>query len=178
MTRRRPRDLVKLLSGAASEADKNNRNRIETVDLEKSFPEYSKGRISDLVSEFKSELPEIEKVLYLMKPSVRESKEKEKRFLYRNDELISKLNSISQNQNVAFKYLKSASGQTLAEFLFKIDFVIARRERNNSIERFYYEDHSKLQSNFVDFGFAWEVHPAYRWALNPSNINDLFKEID
>ena len=178
LTRRRPRDLVKLLSGAASEADKNNRNRIETVDLEKSFPEYSKGRISDLVSEFKSELPEIERVLYLMKPSVRESKEKEKRFLYRNDELISKLNSISQNQNVAFKYLKTASGQTLAEFLFKIDFVIARRERNNSIERFYYEDHSKLQSNFVDFGFAWEVHPAYRWALNPSSINDLFKEID
>ena len=178
LTRRRPRDLVKLLSGAAVEAEKRGRNKIETIDLERSFPEYSKARIGDLVSEFQSELPQIERVIYSMKPTTRESKEKEKRFQYKNDELISKLNGIGKNQSIAFKNRNVATGQALSEFLFKIDFVIARREVGNVTERYYYEDHSKLQSNFVDFGFSWEVHPAYRWALNPTNVRDLFKEID
>ena len=170
--------MVKLLSGAAVEAEKRGRIKIETIDLERSFPEYSRARIGDLISEFKSELPQIERVIYSMKPTTKESKEKEKRFQYRNDELISKLNGIGRNQNIAFENRNVATGQALAEFLFKIDFVIARREEGDVTERYYYEDHSKLQSNFVDFGFAWEVHPAYRWALNPTNVKDLLKEID
>lgn len=178
LTRRRPRDLVKLLSGAAVEAEKRDCNKIETTDLEGSFPEYSRARIGDLVSEFQSELPQIERVIYSMKPTTKESREKEKRFQYKNDELITKLNGIGKNQNIAFENRSVATGQALAEFLFKIDFVIARREVGEVTERYYYEDHSKLQSNFVDFGFAWEVHPAYRWALNPTNVRDLFNEID
>ena len=178
LTRRRPRDLVKLLSGAAQEADKNGRNRIETTDLEKFFPEYSKGRIADLISEFKSELPRIEKLIYSMKPTTKETKSKEKRFLYSNDELIKKLNGISTNQNIALVKRSVTPGQALAEFLFKIDFVIARRQQPGVVERFYYEDHGKLQSNFVDFGFSWEIHPAYRWALNPTRVDDIFNEIE
>ena len=178
LTRRRPRDLVKLLSGAAVEAEKRGKNKIETVDLESSFPEYSKARIGDLVSEFQSELSQLERVIYSMKPTARESREKEKRFQYRNDELIAKLNGIGKNQNIVFGNRNVATGQALAEFLFKIDFVIARRESDEQIERYYYEDHSKLQTNFVDFGFSWEVHPAYRWALNPTRVRDLFMEID
>ena len=178
LTRRRPRDLVKLLSGAAYEAEKVGRNIIETADLDKSFPDYSKGRIADLVSEFKSELPDIEKVIYSMKPTAKESKIKEKKFQYSNDELIAKLNGISKNQNITLLNKGVSSGQTLAAFLFKIDFIIAKRQQEEGIERFYYEDHGKLQSNFVDFGFAWEVHPAYRWALNPTRVDDIFKEID
>ena len=178
LTRRRPRDLVKLLSGAAIEAEKRGKNKIETVDLERSFPEYSKARIGDLVSEFQSELPQIERLIYSMKPTTRESKEKEKRFQYRNDELISKLNGIGKNQSITFENRNIATGQALAEFLFKIDFVIARRDVGDVKERYYYDDHSKLQSNFVDFGFAWEVHPAYRWALNPTNVREIFEEIE
>ncbi len=178
LTRRRPRDLVKLLSGAAHEADKNGRNRIETTDLEEYFPEYSKGRIADLISEFKSELPHIEKLIYSMKPTTKESRDKEKRFLYNNDELIKKLNGITTNQNISLVGRNITSGQALAEFLYKIDFVIARRQRPGVVERFYYEDHGKLQSNFVDFGFSWEIHPAYRWALNPTSVDDIFNEIE
>ena len=178
LTRRRPRDLVKLLSGAAVEAEKRGRNKIETVDLERSFPDYSRARIGDLVSEFQSELPQIERVIYSMKPTAKESKEKEKKFQYRNDELISKLRGIGKNQNIVFENRNVATGQALAEFLFKIDFVIARRENDEITERYYYEDHSKLQSNFVDFGFSWEVHPAYRWALNPTSVKEILEEID
>ena len=149
LTRRRPRDLVKLLSGAAIEAEKSGRNKIETIDLERSFPEYSKARIGDLVSEFQSELPQIERVIYSMKPTTRESKEKEKRFQYRNDELISKLNGIGKNQNIVFENRNAATGQALAEFLFKIDFVIARREEGEVTKRYYYGDHSKLRKRCV-----------------------------
>lgn len=178
LTRQRPRDLVKLLAGAATIAETRGRNRIETIDLTDSFPDYSKGRISDLISEFKSELPEIQRVLYNMKPTAREAKEKQKHFLYSNDELIRKLNSIASNQSIKFKNGWQATGRSLAEFLFKIDFVIARRDTATGIERFFYSDHSKLQNSFADFGFSWEVHPAYRWALNPSSIDDLIKGID
>jgi predicted RNA-binding protein YlqC (UPF0109 family) len=178
LTRQRPRDLVKLLSGAATVAEKHGNNRIETTDLVDSFPDYSKGRIADLIAEFKSELPEIQRVLYAMKPTAKEAKEKVKAFLYSNDELIKKLNGIALNQNIYFANGRKASGQSLAEFLFKIDFVIARKDHGNYIERLYYQDHSKLQNSFSEFGFAWEVHPAYRWALNPSSIDDLIKGIE
>lgn len=178
LTRRRPRDLVKLLSGAAQVADKNEKNIITTRDLTDSFPEYSKGRISDLVSEFRSELPEIEQVLYALRPSKKDIQNKDKKYLYTNDELIGRLNALAARSNVYFKNGKKATGMSLAEFLFKIDFVIARREVNGSIERYYYEDHSKLQSSKASFGMQWEVHPAYRWALNPQKVNEIISELE
>ena len=30
------------------------------------------------------------------------------------------------------------------------------------------------QTLFVDFGYDWEVHPAFRWALQPDNLDDIF----
>ncbi|WP_171205684.1 P-loop ATPase, Sll1717 family [Ruegeria sp. HKCCA0235A] len=178
LTRRRPRDLVKLLSGAAQMADTHRSNRIFTNHLEESFPEYSKGRISDLISEFGSELPKIKDVLYSMKPTAKEIRAKEKRFLYTNDEIIKKLNGIAANQNVFFAKGTKASGPTLLEFLYKIDFVIARKDAIGEIDRLYYQDHSNLVSTKADFGYKWEVHPAYRWALNPSKVDQLLSDVD
>lgn len=178
LTRRRPRDLVKLLSGAAQVSDKNGRTIITTRDLTDSFPDYSKGRIADLVSEFRSELPEIEQVVYSLRPSKKDMQNKEKRYLYTNDELIGRLNALTARSNIYFKNGKKATGTSLAEFLFKIDFVIARREVNSIIERYYYEDHSKLQSSKASFGMQWEVHPAYRWALNPQKVHEIIGELD
>jgi hypothetical protein len=96
-------ERVLTLGGAARESGKHGRNRIDTMDLTDSFPEYSKGRIADLISEFRSELPDMERVVYAMKPTAKEVKEKPKKFLYSNDELIRKLNSVATNQNIFFK---------------------------------------------------------------------------
>lgn len=178
LTRRRPRDLVKLLSGAAQIADKSRRSIISTRDLTDSFPEYSKGRITDLVSEFRSELPEIEQVIYVLRPSQKDLKTKDKKYLYTDDELIARLNALAGRSNIYFKNGRKASGKALAEFLFKIDLVIARREVNGILERYYYEDHSKLQSSKANFGMQWEVHPAYRWALNPQTVIELISDLD
>lgn len=178
LVRRRPRDLVKLLSGAAQVASKHGRNVISTRDLTDSFPDYSKGRIADLVSEFRSELPEIERVLYELRPSNNDMKNKAKKYLFTEGELIGKMNALAGRSSIYFKNGKRATGPNLAEFLFKIDFVIARRSVGDVIERYYYEDHSKLQSEKANFGMHWEVHPAYRWALNPQKVHEILAEME
>jgi hypothetical protein len=60
LIRKRPRDLVKLLTLAARQARDDNASIIRTPHLEASFEEYSQGRIQDTINEFRSELPNIE----------------------------------------------------------------------------------------------------------------------
>ena len=33
------------------------------------------------------------------------------------------------------------------------------------------------KSVFADFGFDWEIHPAYRWALQPQDIQDVIDSL-
>jgi hypothetical protein len=33
------------------------------------------------------------------------------------------------------------------------------------------------KSEFVDFGYDWEIHPAFRWALQPESIEDIFEQL-
>jgi hypothetical protein len=65
----------------------------------------------------------------------------------------------------------------LAAFLYKINFLTARKELPDLIERKYFEESRYLQSRFVDFGFDWEVHPAYRWALQPEDQKSIFIDL-
>jgi len=178
LTRKRPRDLIKLLSGAALVAEKNGHNIIVTSDLTDSFPDYSKGRIFDIVSEFRSELPEIEKVLFSLRPTIKQKRKGEKPYLYLDDELKSRLNKFCMGSNIVFKNGRRATGSNLAEFLFKIDFVIARRQVSGEIERYFYDDHPKLQSPNAKFGMQWEVHPAYRWARDPQDVREIISSLD
>ena len=63
LIRKRPRDLVLLCTLAAKEAYDKNANLISTEHFEAIFPEYSQGRIQDTTNEYKSELPDIERLL-------------------------------------------------------------------------------------------------------------------
>lgn len=69
LTRKRPRDLVKLCSLAAHEAQKGNFHIIKSEHFQAIFEEYSQGRIQDTINEYKSELPNIESLLFGMKPT-------------------------------------------------------------------------------------------------------------
>jgi hypothetical protein len=63
----------------------------------------------------------------------------------------------------------------LAQFLYKINFLTARKDlQTGEIVRMYFEQNRYLSSELVDFGFDWEVHPAYRWALQPQDIRAIF----
>jgi hypothetical protein len=66
----------------------------------------------------------------------------------------------------------------LAEFLYKIDFITARKDTNDEIVRRFFEQNRILQNQFADFGFHWEIHPAYRWALQPGDDMSIFKLVD
>jgi hypothetical protein len=68
---------------------------------------------------------------------------------------------------------------SLGQLLYKIDFLIARKEMpDGTIVRKYFDQNRYLNDQFVDFGFDWEIHPAYRWALQPANFAEIFQVTD
>ena len=69
LTRKRPRDLVKLMHAAGSRAYLDGNDIISSNNLESSFESYSGERLQDIINEFKSELHEIESLLLNMRPT-------------------------------------------------------------------------------------------------------------
>ncbi len=73
---------------------------------------------------------------------------------------------------------KSATPQDLITFLFKIGFLTATKPKDGGgVTRKTYEDASHLSSSFMDFGFNWEVHMGYRWAIQPETLDDLWSKL-
>jgi len=178
LTRKRPRDLVKLCTLAAHEAYRNGTNVIGTKELQAVFEEYSQGRIQDTINEYKSELPQIDKLIFGMKPN-RKQKNTTDNYLYTTTELQQKINRIKQQNNFQFKNGRSVSSRDLAQFLYKINFLTARKVlEDGTIQRKYFEENRYLSSTFVDFGYQWEVHPAFRWALQPDEIHEIFYSLN
>ena len=168
LIRKRPRDLVKLCSAAAREARRNRTRRIGTREFSAVFEEYSQGRLQDTIIEFRSELPDIEKLLTNMKPTKQEKHERIG-YLYTTDRLYLKVKNIMQNYQFRFTNGRPATHTDLCAFMYKINFLTARKDKPNEIVRKYFEENRFLINHFADFGFDWEVHPAYRWALQPDD---------
>lgn len=180
LIRKRPRDLVKLCTLAARKAQGTGHTRINTTDFQAIFEEYSQGRIQDTINEFRSELPEIERLIFSMKPNQRE-RQARYGYVYTTSDLLNKLTNASQSGEYHFARGQghlSASSKELAAFLYKINFLTARKETGEGTDRRYFEENRYLYHQFADFGYDWEIHPAYRWALQPDNIRDIFDSID
>ncbi|MGK7346263.1 MAG: P-loop ATPase, Sll1717 family [Candidatus Nitrospinota bacterium M3_3B_026] len=177
LIRKRPRDLVKLCTLAAKKAFDRKSNIIQTADLENVFFEYSQGRIQDTINEYRSELPDVERLIMGMRPNKKE-RQTSTGYCYSTAALISKIKQIIESGSFKFSNNKEATPKQLAQFLYKINFLTARKDTKSRIIRYYFEENRYLQSEFADFGFAWEVHPAYRWALQPENIMDIFKKLE
>jgi hypothetical protein len=176
--RKRPRDLVKLCTLAARHAYDNNRNIIITDDIRSILEEYSQGRVQDTINEFRSELPDIERLILNMKPN-RKEKIAALGYIYRTDELLAKIRQIAQQGEFHLANKPKATDKDLAQFLYKINFLTARKLLSTGeINRKYFEENKYLSGHFVDFGYDWEVHPAYRWALQPENINTIYEQLD
>lgn len=177
LTRKRPRDLVKLLTYAAKEAAKDGVDVISTVHIEKIFEKYSNERLRDIVNEFKTELSDIESLLLQMRQT---KKERESYIgpIFTQDQLITKLRTIIGATRLRFTNGRQVTPQALAEFLYKTDFVTARIEKNGKIVRKHFEENQSLQSRYADFGFKWEIHPAYRWALAPQDVLTIITRLD
>jgi hypothetical protein len=62
--------------------------------------------------------------------------------------------------------------------MYKIDFITARKILpGDTIDRKYFDQSRYLQNQFTEFGYDWEIHPAYRWALQPGNLQDIFEKL-
>ena len=177
LIRKRPRDLVKLCTLAARKAYINKHNLILTNDLESVFKNYSNDRLTDTSTEYKSELPQVQELLLKMKPSQKDLASGTP-CLFSREQLIKKLENILSMSHFTFKDGKKVTAQSLAAFLYKINFITARKTVGDEILRVYYDENQYIYNDFADFGYSYEIHPAYRWALQPSNIGTLFREID
>ncbi len=177
LIRKRPRDLVKLCNAAAKNAFENYKTKIDTDSLKNIFVTYSQDRIQDTVNEYRSELKDIERLLLNMKPSSFE-KRKNKGYIYTTNELHKEIDSIMQGGTFYFTNGRKATTRDLHHFLYKINFITARKIREDDyIDRKYFEENRYLTSQTSDFGYDWEIHPAFRWALCPDRI-DLYKDIE
>lgn len=178
LIRRRPRDLVKLCSLAARHAHERGVNKIYTEDFEAIFEEYSQGRSQDTFNEYKSELPHIRRLIEGMRPSAKEVKGG-LGWIYSTDSLNKKLASVCEQGAFMFSSGAKATPKDLAQFLYKINFLIARKDHgiDGLVERKYFEENRYISSEFRDFGYDWEVHPAFRKHLQPENVFSLSKAI-
>jgi hypothetical protein len=177
LIRKRPRDLVKLCTLAAQRAHDYRRSTIDTNDLESSFEPYSQGRLQDTANEFKSELPDIERLLLNMKPNRKERMAK-LGYVYTTETLLDKIKNIQEGGQFLFTKGGAASPKQLAHFMYKINFITARKELSTGlIQRKYFEENRYLSSEFADFGFDWEIHPAFRWALQPDDPRQIYSSL-
>ena len=63
--------------------------------------------------------------------------------------------------------------------MYKINFLTARKKLpNGEVDRKYFEENRYLSGHFADFGYDWEVHPAYRWALQPDAVYNILLSVD
>jgi len=52
--------------------------------------------------------------------------------------------------------------------------VLYAKFRNCSFFEVYPPDDT---NSAVDFGLEWEIHPAYRWAIQPNDIQDVIDSL-
>jgi len=177
LIRNRPRDLIKLCVTAAKEAYRQQSTIIRTEHIEAILPVYSRSIIDDTIAEYKSELPSIEKLIYGMRAS-KSQKKAEDNFRFTTTELHSKLHQIKQNNQFNFAKGGEATVHALKDFLYKINFITARKTlQNGTIVRSSYEENPNLSLSYISEGYEWEVHLAYRWVLQPDSLDDIFNKI-
>jgi len=177
LTRQRPRDLVKLMHGAAKRAAAGAHSIITSANLGSSFEEYSNERLQDIINEFRSEMRDIEKLLLEMKPTRKERTTAES-YQFSNDKLSKKITEIMSHVVLKFSNGRPVTVKSIIQFLYKIDFITARKElADGTIERRFFDRSRFLANEFTDFGFDWEIHPAYRWALQPQDIQAVIDSL-
>lgn len=176
LIRRRPRDMVNLCTLAARVANENRHEKIETEDWDTIFEKYSLDRLQDTINEHRYELPDVERLLLGMKPSHKAKKTVEV-FVYTDESIRVKINTIAQKDKFYFANGKEATVEDLITFLYKINFIVARKTLPDGyIDRKYFEEHRYISNSYSNFGYNWEVHPAFRWALYPEN-RDIFETL-
>jgi len=183
LIRRRPRDLVKLCTLAARKANEQHSLKITSDNFKEIFEEYSQGRAQDTYNEYRSELPQIQRLIQGMRPTQKEARDGNG-WVYSTDQLLKKIGKIIEQGKFTNSSGSPMGAKELAQFLYKINFLTARKDISSGssaadslIDRKYFEENRYLSSEFADFGYSWEIHPAFRWHLQPEKIKDIFQQL-
>lgn len=172
--RRRPRDLVVLLNIAGRRAKDQSHSVIQTQDLEDSFARFSEGRLTDTVNEFGLEAPGLGKFLMAMKPSKVE-RTAAKSYLLSTDAMLMRVKQALDHAPLRFADGRSATPMAVLAFLYRIDFLQARKTAtDDSVDRKYFDQNQLLTPDKIDLGYDWEIHLAFRWVLQPDDAADVF----
>jgi hypothetical protein len=181
MTRNRPRDLITLLTLAAEEACSKGRVQISSTDLQSIFPRYSEDRLNDLIVEYGTRMKGLEDLLLSFKPS-KMTRRATDSFRYTNDRMTVHLKALIKEKPNKIKYSYESGGadyRRLLDFLYRIDFLQAYFNHNDgTIERVSFQDRQLAVSGIADFGYSWEVLPAYRWAIQPTKLLDVINSLE
>lgn len=148
LIRKRPRDLVKLCTLAARKAYNTGHNKIMTSDLESIFKNYSNDRLTDTGNEYQSEFPKVKELLLKMKPSQKEVQSGHP-CKYKRSELLEKLNNILSMSNFNTAEGDKMTADKLAAFLYKINFITARKKTDTGIQRVYYDENQYIYNDFT-----------------------------
>jgi len=176
--RAKPRDIVLFCSGAARLAGKKH-EVIHSGDVTASLRGYCTGCVKDLINEFRSELPTVDRLISGMRTSQRELK-MGKGSKYTTDELVKKLKDLISQGKFVFFNGSVATPNDLIRFMFKINFITARRQLSTGfIDRRYFDQAMYLTDQYVQEGYEWEIHPAYRWSeqLAPADPSILMEAV-
>ena len=122
-------------------------------------------------------MPGVEKLILGMRPSKIQRKASQG-YVYSTDQLLKKLKAIEEQGKFRWANGNQVDTKELAAFLYKINFITARKQTPAGIDRKYFEENRYLSNKFTEFGYDWEVHPAYRWALQPEDPMQIFNELE
>lgn len=175
--RNRPRDMVKLCTAAAVQAGSSRYQKLATRHFNQVLADYSLARLEDTTAEYQGELPNIKDLLLRMAPDDKKFVAQESYF-YTTEALRKKIKQITLTNRCKFADGRVATEDDLISFLYKISFLTAtRRDESGALIRQYFEVNQYLSAS-LDFGFDWEIHPAYRWALQPKDVLSVLCTIE
>ena len=136
--------------------------------------------MADIQVEYGSRLLGLEDLLLSFKPSNSSGRSSEK-FRYTNDKIATHLKTLLAQKvtKIRFSYENSAPDyRRILDFLYKIDFLQAWfKHADGHIERVSFQDRQLAVSGIAEFGYSWEVLPAYRWAIQPTKLLDVIDSL-
>ncbi len=162
----RPRWMSQLCRLSGLEAERAKKTRIGIAEIKAVMKRYSRLRLNDVYKEHSHQFSGLERLIEAFSNSPAR---------YDTNELLSQIarvyvnavgaGNVGEIDSIPYRYHLQ-----LAHFLFKVGFVVGRREQegvypNADFVRFE-ERPELLTESVLDDGLLWEIHPSYRDALN------------
>jgi energy-coupling factor transporter ATP-binding protein EcfA2 len=161
----RPRWGIQLCKLAQHRATRIGDYIIRKRHIDEVWGEYGTKRIADLVAEHKHQCREIEDLILAFR-GISRLLERDQLFDWINRRIIPHVHPKIEGRDVQ-------SPKEVSRFLYRIGFIVARSDSAEGYEHYTFDQMPDLLGTRTDedFGFAWEIHPCYREALDVKKVD-------